>query len=95
MHERLKITFGVIIPVDKNKPKSERFFGTIYLKIVCSISSKSIWKYLLFDITLKKSILFVSNSLKMLMLSSIWNLKKSLLVSIGLCVLQKICIVGW
>ena len=32
---------GAIIPVDKNKPKSERLFGTIYLKIVHNINNKS------------------------------------------------------
>ena len=32
---------GAIIPADKNKPKSERLFGTIYLKIVHSINNKS------------------------------------------------------
>ena len=31
-----------IVPVDKNKLKSERLFGKMYLKIVCSISSNSI-----------------------------------------------------
>ena len=58
--------FVAIISVNENKPRSERLFGTIYLKIVCSFSSNSIWKCLLFAITLEKSILFDSNSLKML-----------------------------
>ena len=33
---------GGIVLVDKNKPKSNRFFGAIYLKIVRTISSNSI-----------------------------------------------------
>ena len=33
------MALGVIIPVDKNKPKPERLFSTIYLKRVYSIIS--------------------------------------------------------
>ena len=61
---------GAGIPVDNNKPKSDRLFGTVYLKILRNISSNSIWKSLLLDVTLKKSVSFGSNSLKMLMLFS-------------------------
>ena len=43
MPKRLgKKVLGAINPVDKNKLKSERLFGEIYLKIVCSVSINSI-----------------------------------------------------
>ena len=47
--KKIKLFFS-----DKKKPKSERLFGLIYLKIVCSFRINFIWKYLLFGITLKK-----------------------------------------
>ena len=37
-----KKVLGAGIPVNKNKPKSERLFGTVYLKIVRNFSSNSI-----------------------------------------------------
>ena len=61
-----KKALDAIIPVDKNKLKSERLFGKIYLKIVCSISSNFILKCLLYDIISEKVI--VSNSQKTLVL---------------------------
>ena len=63
-----KKALSAIISVDKNKPKTERLFGAVYLKMVCSISSNSILKRLLFDINSEKSALFIGNSLKMLIL---------------------------
>ena len=56
---------GATIRVDNNKPKSERLFGTIYLKIVCSISSNFIRKCLLFDVNSEKDSI-IQYSLKML-----------------------------
>ena len=48
MPKRLrKKALDAIIPVDKNKIKSERLLGKIYLKIVYSISSNFILKCLL------------------------------------------------
>ena len=63
-----KKALDAIIPVDKNKLKSERLFGKIYLKLVCSISSNFIRKCLLCNIISEKSVLFDSNSQKTLML---------------------------
>ena len=45
-----KKALDAIIPVDKNKLKSERLFGKIYLKLVCNISSNFIRKCLLCNI---------------------------------------------
>ena len=45
-----KKKLDAIIPVDKNKLKSERLFGKIYLKLFCNISSNFIWKCLLCNI---------------------------------------------
>ena len=36
-----KKALGAIAPVDKNKPRSERLYGTVYLKIFCSINGNS------------------------------------------------------
>ena len=63
-----KKALDAIIPVDKNKLKSERLFGKIYLKLVCSISSNFIRKCLQCTIISEKSVLFDSNSQKTLML---------------------------
>ena len=63
-----KKALDAIIPVDKNKLKSERLFGKIYLKLVCSISSNFIRKCLLCNIISEKAVLFDSNSQKTLML---------------------------
>ena len=63
-----KKVLDAIIPVDKNKLKSDRLFGKIYLKLVCSISSNFIRKCLLCNIISEKSVLFDSNSQKTLML---------------------------
>ena len=68
-----KKALGAIIPVFKNKRKSERLFHTVYLKIVHNISSNCISKYLLFGIN---SELFDSNSR---------NVFIFLFVSSGLC----------
>ena len=96
MPKRLgKKALHAIIPVDKNKPKSERLFGTVYLEIVRSLSSNYLKMFMVWR-NLWKSQYYLIATLGKCLYCLIWTPKRVfivLFVSTGFHELWKICIV--